>query len=71
MRKVGSAILLSWTRLFRQLGGYIKRDGRGVREREWILSKEDLEIDLINWLKAQKRVTSKTTHVFVNTVLLA
>ena len=59
------------TRQFRQLGDYFKRDGRGVREREWILSEEDLEMDLINWLKAQKRVTTKNTHVYVNTVLLA
>ena len=42
-----------------------------MRERGWILYEEDLETDLINWLKAQKRVTTKNTHVFVNTVLLA
>ena len=28
-------------------------------------------MDLINCLKAQKRVTTKNTHVFVSTVLLA
>ena len=50
--KVGLTTLFSWTRQFRQLGGYFKHDGRGVREREWILSEEDLEMDLINWLKA-------------------
>ena len=69
-RKVGPTTLFSWTRQFRLLGDYFKRDGRGVRQREWILSEEDLEMDLINWLKAQKRVTTKNTHVFVNTVLL-
>ena len=47
-RKVGPTTLLSWKRQFRQLGGYFQRDGRGVREREWILSEEDLEMDLIN-----------------------
>ena len=31
-RKVGPTTLLSWTRQFRQLDGYFKRDGRGVRE---------------------------------------
>ena len=70
-RKVGPTTLFSWTRQFRQLGDSFKRDGKGVREREWILSEKDLEMDLINWLKAQKRVTTKNSHVFVNTVLLA
>ena len=58
-RKVGPTTLLSFTRQFRQLGGCFKRDGRGVRKREWILSEEDLDMDLINWLKAQKRITTK------------
>ena len=42
-----------------------------MRKREWILSEESLEMDLINWLKAQRHVTTKITPVFVNTVLLA
>ena len=37
-RGVGLTTLLSWTRQFPQLGGYFKHDGRGVRERKWILS---------------------------------
>ena len=42
-RKVGPTTFLSWTRQFGQLGGYFKGDGRGVRERECILSEEDRE----------------------------
>ena len=37
-REVGLTTLVSWTRQFRQMGGYFKHDGRGVRERKWILS---------------------------------
>ena len=36
--EVGLTTLLSWTRQFRQLGGCFKHDGKGVRERKWILS---------------------------------
>ena len=63
--------ILSWVRQFRQLGGYFKRDARGVREREWILSEEDLSMELLAWLKAQKRVTTKKTQKFVNEELLS
>lgn len=45
VRKYSPETILSWVRQFRQLGGYFKRDGRGVREREWILSEEDLSVD--------------------------
>ncbi|CAM9311287.1 unnamed protein product, partial [Hapterophycus canaliculatus] len=58
-------------RQFRELGGFFKRDSRGTREREWILSDEDLSMELLGWLKAQKRVTTKSTHKFVNEHLLA
>ena len=41
-----------------------------MREREWILSEEDLSMERLGWLKAQKRVTTKSTHKFVNEQLL-
>ncbi|CAN0548277.1 unnamed protein product, partial [Laminaria digitata] len=63
--------MLAWVREFGRLGGYFKRDGRGVREREWILSEEDLELDLLNFLKSQKRVSVKKAREYVNNVLLA
>lgn len=69
-RRFSPETLLAWRRQFRKLGAFL-RDGRGVREREWILNEEDLSMELLNWLKAQKRVTTKTTHKFVNEVLLA
>lgn len=37
----------------------------------WILNEEDLDMELIGWLKAQKRITTKKIHDFINTVLLA
>ena len=70
-KKYAPATILSWEREFRELGGYFKRDGRVVREREWILSEEDLSMELLSWLKSQKRVTTKSTHAFVNEQLLA
>ncbi|CAM9642953.1 unnamed protein product, partial [Sphacelaria rigidula] len=66
-----ASTILSWTRQFGDLGGFFKRDCRGVREREWILNEEDLSMELLGWLKAQKRVTTKSTHKFVNEVLFA
>ena len=42
-----------------------------MREREQILSEEDLSMELLAWLKAQKRVTTSTTHKFINETLLA
>lgn len=71
MCKVTPETILSWTRQFRELGGHFKRDGRGVREREWILSEEDLSMELLGWLKVQKRVTTHSTHKFINETLLA
>ena len=70
-RSVSPDTILSWRRQFQQLGGNFKRDGRGVREREWLLSEENLAMELLGWLKAQKRVTTKTTHKFINETLLA
>lgn len=61
--------ILTWLREFQTLGGF-KRDGRGVHEREWILNEEDLKSQLLSWLKAQKRVSTKKTRDYVNTVLL-
>ena len=42
-----------------------------MREREWILSDEDFSMELLRWLKAQKRVTTKNTQKFVNDELFA
>ena len=41
--------ILGWVRQFRTLG-HFKRDGRGVHEREWILSEEDIRLELLQWL---------------------
>ena len=70
-QRYAASTILSWTRPFGDLGVFFKRDCRGVREREWILSEEDLSMEQLGWLKAQKRVTTKSTHKFVNEVLLA
>ena len=48
--------------------GHFKRDG--MHEREWILSEEDIRLELLQWLKTEKRVTAKKTGDFVNNVLL-
>ncbi|MEP6150093.1 MAG: hypothetical protein ABJ201_21930, partial [Nisaea sp.] len=66
VRKFYPETILSWVRQFRQLGGFFKRDGIGVREREWILSEDDLSMDLLGWLKAQKGVSTKITHAYIN-----
>lgn len=63
--------ILSWVRDFRNLGGHFKRDGRGVREREWILSEEDLQLELLQWLKDQKRVSTKNTRDRVRSTVRA
>ena len=42
-----------------------------MREREWILSDEEFSMELLRWLKAQKRVTTKNTQKFVNDELFA
>ncbi|MEP6389023.1 MAG: hypothetical protein ABJ056_03770, partial [Halioglobus sp.] len=70
VRKFYPETILSWVRQFRQLGGYFKRDGRGVRERKWILS-EDLSMDLLGWLKAQKRDSTKSLTRTFNEKLFA
>ena len=43
---------------------------RQVHEREWIMSEEDIRLELLQWLKTEKRVTAKKTGDFVNNVLL-
>ena len=70
-RKYTAETILSWRRQFQELDGYFKLDGRGMREREWILSEEDLSMELLAWLKDQKRVTTKATHKFINQTLFA
>ncbi|CAN0187432.1 unnamed protein product [Laminaria digitata] len=63
--------ILGWVREFNRLGGFFSRDARGVHEREWILSEKDLKLQLLAWLKKQKRVTVQRVHKYVNEVLLA
>ena len=53
--------LEEWLREFRKLGGYVRVDGRGKHEREWILDEEDLRLQLLSWLKTSKRVTARPT----------
>ncbi|CAM9740489.1 unnamed protein product, partial [Sphacelaria rigidula] len=40
--------------------------GRGVYEREWILSEDNLKLKLLRWLKSQKQVTINAVHRYVN-----
>lgn len=63
--------ILRWAHEFRALDGHFKCDGRGMHEREWVLCEEDLQLQLLEWLKGQKRVSTKKTHEYVNGVLLA
>lgn len=61
--------ILSWVREFVKLGGYFKRDSRGVHEREFILDQEDLQLQLLGWLKSEKRVSTRRTQEYINNVL--
>ena len=63
--------ILAWVREFRKLDGYLKRDGRGLHERGWIMSEEDLVLKLMKWLKNLKRVSVKKVREYINNVLLA
>lgn len=38
--------------------------------REWVLSEEDIQLQLLSWLKYQKRVTTQATRLCTNDVLL-
>ena len=70
-KRFAPSTIPTWVRQFRQLVVYFKRDARGVREGEWILSAEDLSMELLAWLQAQNRVTTKKTQKFVNKELLS
>ena len=43
--------ILSWAREFLKLGGHLKRDERGVHKRDFIMGQEDLQLQLLGWLK--------------------
>ncbi|CAN0317357.1 unnamed protein product, partial [Hapterophycus canaliculatus] len=62
--------ILRWLRDFREHGGF-QRDSRGVHERDWIMSEEDLKGDLLRWMKAQKRLTVQDVCTFINESLFA
>lgn len=38
-------------------------------DREWVLS-EDVQLQLLEWLKGQKRATTQATRSYINNVLL-
>lgn len=42
-----------------------------VCEREGIMSEEDLQLELLGWLKEQKSVTTKNTHEYINNAMFA
>ena len=52
-----SRTILAWVREFRNLDGYLKRDGRGLHKTGWIMSEEDVVLKLLKWLKSFKRVS--------------
>ncbi|CAN0096509.1 unnamed protein product, partial [Ectocarpus sp. 13 AM-2016] len=62
--------ILGWLRDFRGHGGF-KRDSRGVHERDWIMSEEDLKDELIKWMRRQKRLTVKDVQNYINQWLFA
>lgn len=49
-RAYATSTILQWVRDFRELGGF-KRDNRGVDERDWIMSEEDLQHELLTWMR--------------------
>ena len=63
--------ILSWAREFLKLGGHFKRDERSVHERNVIMGQEDLQLQLLGWLKGLKRVTTDKTQKYINNVLFA
>ena len=69
-RAYATSTILQWLRDFRKLGGF-KRDSRGVHERDWIMSEEDLQHELLTWMRGQKRVTVKQVNDYINGFLFA
>ncbi|CAN0443627.1 unnamed protein product, partial [Ascophyllum nodosum] len=64
-----ASTILRWVRQFRTTGGF-KRDSRGVHERDWIMSEEDLQHDkLVRWMKTKKRITVKEVRTYINSTL--
>ena len=61
--------ILLWVREFVKLGGSFKRDSRRVYEREFILDQEDLQLQLLGWLKDEKRVSTRSTQEYISNVL--
>ena len=69
---VGRTTLLDWHREFRRLDGRFREDQRGKHARDWILSEEDLQIALRNWVKAnQHKLSVERVYKYVNEQLLA
>lgn len=60
--------ILTWTREFRKQEACFKHSRRGVREREWIRSEEDLELQLLEWLREQKGVTKRIRPTSTSTI---
>ena len=61
--------ILSWAREVLILGGHFKRDKRGMHERDFRMDQEDLQLQLLGWLKGLKRVTTDKTPKYINDVL--
>ncbi|CAB1102065.1 unnamed protein product [Ectocarpus sp. CCAP 1310/34] len=69
-RVYAASTILGWLRDFRGHGGS-KRDSRGVHERDWIMSEEDLKDELVMWMRTQKRLTVKDVQNYINQWLFA
>ncbi|CAN0453430.1 unnamed protein product, partial [Pylaiella littoralis] len=69
-RVYAASTVLGWVRDFRGHGGY-KRDLRGVHERDWVMSEEDLKDELIKWMRTQKHLTVKDVQNYINQWLFA
>ncbi|CAN0302378.1 unnamed protein product [Ascophyllum nodosum] len=63
-----ASTILRWVRQFRTTGGF-KRDSRGVHERDWTMSEEYLQHELVRWMKTKKRITVKEVRTYINSTL--
>ncbi|CAN0536152.1 unnamed protein product, partial [Ectocarpus sp. 12 AP-2014] len=60
-----ASTILRWLRDFRKQGGF-RRDSRGVHEPDWIMSEEDLKVQLVTWMRTQPRLTVKDVWKLIN-----
>ncbi|CAM9628642.1 unnamed protein product, partial [Hapterophycus canaliculatus] len=69
-QEFSASTILRWVSDFRTLGGF-RRDSRGVHERDWIMSDEDLRQALVTWMRSKKRLTVHAVREYINKGLFA